>query len=87
MKNLKAAKRKRIPYKQENLNEFNSWLLITNNTGQNAVGDVFKYLKKKKKKELSIKDLISSKKKKKQNLLKMKVNKDILQYTKTKIYY
>lgn len=85
MKNLKAAKRKRIPYKQENLNEFNSWLLITNNTGQNAVGDVFKYLKKK---ELSIKDLISSKKKKKkQNLLKMKVNKDILQYTKTKIYY
>lgn len=63
MKNLKAAKRKRIPYKQENLNEFNSWLLITNNPGQNAVGDVFKYLKKK---ELSIKDLISSKKKKQQ---------------------
>ena len=44
--------------------------------------------KKKKKKEFSIKDIISSKKKKKnQNLLKMKVNKDILQYTKTKIYY
>ena len=52
---------------------------------------IYSSIKKKKKRIVNQRSYIQQKtkqnKKKHQNLLKMKVNKDILQYTKTKIYY